>query len=236
MNLKKENKIVLIMGNNSFIGREYASYLIKEKINFEIIILGKKLENKIEKIRTKGIWRPQLQSKILKNRNFYYFDSLNSNMLIKHLKQKKYLLGIQGGGLGIIKKSIIKNFNIGILNMHPGKLPNYRGSSAPELQVIDRKKIYGSFHLINEKIDSGKLIYSKKLKIDYSSYEIMRSQIYPSMTRNLPNLIKKVLKNKLKFKNLVEYEKNYLPKKFIGKKMIDKLILNWDKYSSYATK
>ena len=57
---------------------------------------------------------------------------------------------------------------------------------------IDGKKIYGSFHLINEKIDSGKLISSKKLKIDYSSYEIMRSQIYPSMTRNLPNLIKKV--------------------------------------------
>ena len=69
MNSKKENKIALIMGNNSFIGREYASYLIKEKINFDIIILGKKLKNKIEKKRTMGIWRPQPQSKILKNRN-----------------------------------------------------------------------------------------------------------------------------------------------------------------------
>ena len=37
------------MGNNSFIGREYASYLIKEKINFDIIILGKNLRIKLKR-------------------------------------------------------------------------------------------------------------------------------------------------------------------------------------------
>ena len=54
--------------------------------------------------------------------------------------------------------------------MHPGKLPNYRGSSAPELQIMDQNDLC-SFHLINDKIDSGKLIYTKKLDLDYSSYE-----------------------------------------------------------------
>ena len=79
--------------------------------------------------------------------------------------------------------------------MQPGKLPNYRGSSAPELQIMDQKTIRASFHLINDKIDSGKLIYTKKLDLDYSSYEKMRSQIYPSMTKKLSSIINKTRQN-----------------------------------------
>tara|TARA_Y100000590_G_scaffold358169_1_gene413402 strand:+ start:4827 stop:5534 length:708 start_codon:yes stop_codon:yes gene_type:complete len=235
--MQKISKIALMMGNNSFIGREYASNLIINNINFEILIFGKRLSNNIEKNRTKGYWKPLSQSKILKNRKFYYFDKVKSNKLLQHLKFKKYHLGIQGGGLGIINKKIIKCFKKGILNMHPGKLPNYRGSSAPELQIMDQKMIHASFHLINDKIDSGRLIYTKKLNLDYSSYEKMRSQIYPSMTKNLPSIINKILQNNFKSKNLVSYETKHLPKKFIGNKIINKLKLNWNKYTkNYATK
>ena len=235
--MRKIKKIALMMGNNSFIGREYASNLITNNINFEILIFGKRLNNNIEKNRTKGFWKPLSQSKILKKRKFYYFDNVKSKKLLVHLKFKKYHLGIQGGGLGIINKKIIKSFKKGILNMHPGKLPNYRGSSAPELQIMDQKTIRASFHLINDKIDSGKLIYTKKLDLDYSSYEKMRSQIYPSMTKNLSSIINKILHNNFKSKSLVLYETKYSPKKFIGNKMINHLKLNWNKYTkNHATK
>ena len=41
--MQKISKIALMMGNNSFIGREYASNLIINNINFEILIFGKRL-------------------------------------------------------------------------------------------------------------------------------------------------------------------------------------------------
>ena len=221
------------MGNNSYVGREYANQLIKQKVNFDILIFGKKLTNKIDMDRVKNFWKPKSQSQVLKKRNSIFFEKVNSRKIINFLKKKKYYLGIQGGGLGLIEKEIIKCFKRGILNLHPGKLPEYRGSSAPEFQIKDKKKIYGSFHFINEKIDSGKLIYCKKLNLNFSSYEKMRAQIYPEMGKSLPNIIDKILKNKIKSKNLKIYEKKYLPKKFIGKEFIQKLKLNWVDYAKY---
>ena len=61
----------------------------------------------------------------------------------------------------------------------------------------------------------------------------MRAQIYPEMGKSLPNIIDKILKNKIKSKNLKIYEKKYLPKKFIGKEFIQKLKLNWADYAKY---
>tara|TARA_Y100000389_G_C17421974_1_gene497261 strand:- start:1034 stop:1231 length:198 start_codon:yes stop_codon:yes gene_type:complete len=59
----------------------------------------------------------------------------------------------------------------------------------------------------------------------------MRSQIYPEMSKSLPKIINKILKNKIKIKNLIIFEKKYLPKKFIGEEFIKKLKLNWKEYS-----
>ena len=219
------------MGNNSYVGREYANQLIKQKINFDILIFGKKLSNEIDIKRVKSFWKPKSQNLLLKKKNFIFFDKINSKKILDFLKAKKYYIGIQGGGLGLINKEIIECFNKGILNLHPGKLPEYRGSSAPEFQIVDKKKIYGSFHFINEKIDSGKLVYLKKLNLNFSSYEKMRSQIYPEMSKSLPKIINKILKNKIKIKNLIIFEKKYLPKKFIGEEFIKKLKLNWKEYS-----
>ena len=68
--MRKIKKIALMMGNNSFIGREYASNLITNNINFEIYFW--KLNNNIEKNRTKGFWKPLSQSKILKKENLIF--------------------------------------------------------------------------------------------------------------------------------------------------------------------
>lgn len=230
MNLKSRDNVVLIMGNNSYVGREYASQLIKKNINFEIVIVGKRQTNIIDKRRTKGYWKPTPQNFIKNKRITYFFSNLREKKFLQLLKIKKYKLGIQGGGLGLISKKIIRCFKLGILNLHPGKLPNYRGSSAPELQIISGKKIYASYHLINEKIDSGKLILSTKLDLDYSSYEKMRAQIYPSMTKKLPYIIRKILRNDFNHRNLVKFEKKYLPNKYIGENFINDLKDNWNKY------
>ncbi len=231
--MRNNKSIALLMGNNSYVGREYANRLIKQKVNFDILIFGKKLTNRIDIDRVKNFWKPKSQDLILKKRNSIFFDKINSSKMINFLKEKKYYLGIQGGGLGLIEKEIIKCFKKGILNLHPGKLPEYRGSSAPEFQIKDKKRIYGSFHFIDEKIDSGKLVYSKKLNLNLSSYEKMRAQIYPEMSKSLPRIIDKILKNKIKSKNLKIYEKKYSPKKFIGKEFIKKLKFNWADYAKY---
>ena len=149
--MRNTKNIALLMGNNSYVGREYASRLIIQNVNFDILIFGKKLTNKIDIDRVKNFWKPKSQSQVLKKEiPFFLKSQFKKNN--KFLKKKKYYLGIQGGGLGLIEKEIIKCFKRGILNLHPGKLPEYRGSSAPEFQIKDKKKFMGLFISLMRKL------------------------------------------------------------------------------------
>ena len=64
---------------------------------------------------------------------------------------KKYDLGIQGG-TSIINKEVFDKYKLGILNFHPGLLPQYRGCSAPEWQIYENKNVLASCHIIDEGI------------------------------------------------------------------------------------
>ena len=69
INMRNTKNIALLMGNNSYVGREYASRLIIQNVNFDILIFGKKLTNKIDIDRVKNFWKPKSQSQVLKKRN-----------------------------------------------------------------------------------------------------------------------------------------------------------------------
>ena len=67
-------KIILLMGNNSYPGREYASNLIKENIDFDIAIFKAENNSFIEKKRTAGIWKPKIQKKLISLRESKFFN------------------------------------------------------------------------------------------------------------------------------------------------------------------
>ena len=63
-------------------------------------------------------------------------------------------------------KNFIKNFKGKILNIHPSLLPKYKGLNTHERAIKNKEKFSGcTVHFVNSKLDSGKIILTKKSKI-----------------------------------------------------------------------
>ena len=67
----------------------------------------------------------------------------------------------------ILSKSFINNFKGKILNIHPSLLPKFKGLNTHQ-RAIDRNEKYSgcTVHYVNSKLDSGKIILQKKVKIN----------------------------------------------------------------------
>ena len=66
----------------------------------------------------------------------------------------------------ILSGSFIKKFNGKILNIHPSLLPKYKGLNTHARALKNHEKYSGcTVHLVNAKLDSGKIILQKKVKI-----------------------------------------------------------------------
>ena len=65
----------------------------------------------------------------------------------------------------ILSKNFIQNFKGKILNIHPSLLPKYKGLNTHERAIKNKDKFSGcTVHLVNSKLDSGKIILQKKVK------------------------------------------------------------------------
>ena len=219
-------KIALLTNYNSYCGREYAKKMEDRNVKFNLISFStNKIFNFIEDKRTNSLWKPVHISHLKHYKtNHYKFKNLRSKSFIDHLKSNNYDIGIQGGVGEKINSKVINNFTLGILNFHPGDITFYRGSSSPERQIIDNKKIRSCCHLITEELDMGDIISLKKLELDYSSYYSMRSTLYPQIALHMVAVLKKILHDKRI--NILKKAptKNNKIFKFIGEKKIKYLI------------
>ena len=70
------------------------------------------------------------------------------------------------GFMKILSKKIVNNYKEKILNIHPSLLPKYKGLNTHRRVLINKEKYTGcTVHLVNSKLDSGKIILQKKIKI-----------------------------------------------------------------------
>ena len=220
------------MNKNSYAGREYLSKLCN-KIKIDVIEIGDypDIDDEEEK-RCGGLWKPIKTEDLKHHFNFYNFESLDSSDLENFLETQKYDLGIQGG-TGIIRSCIFSKFKLGILNFHPGDLPEYRGCSAPEWQIWDSRDIVTTCHFIDNGIDSGPIIEKRILNSKFKSYYSLRASIYPQISEFLFDVI-------IKFYELGENEKikpeiqdesiaNY--RSYIGQKKLESIKKSLNKLS-----
>jgi len=88
------------------------------------------------------------------------------NKIIKVLKKKKIKLICLAGFMKILTKRFIQKFNGKILNIHPSLLPNYKGLNTHYRAIKNNEKFSGcTIHYVNAKLDSGKIILQKKVRI-----------------------------------------------------------------------
>ena len=66
----------------------------------------------------------------------------------------------------ILSKNFIKRFKGKILNIHPSLLPKFKGLNTHARAIINKEKYSGcTVHYVNSKLDSGKIIIQKRVKI-----------------------------------------------------------------------
>ena len=121
--------------------------------------------------------RFKIKKKIFNFRDYKQAEK-NISILLKNEKIKFICLA---GFMKILSKEFIKRFNGKIINIHPSLLPKYKGLNTHNRAIRNKDKLAGcTVHYVNAKLDSGKIILQKKIKI--------------SARDNATSLAKKVLK------------------------------------------
>ena len=85
---------------------------------------------------------------------------------LKLLKRNNIDLICLAGFMKILSGNFIKKFYKPILNIHPSLLPRYRGLNTHYKAIRNKDQYSGAtVHIVNDKLDSGKIILQKKVKI-----------------------------------------------------------------------
>ena len=103
----------------------------------------------------------------IKKKVFDFKNALSEKKIIKELKKNDIDLICLAGFMKILSKSFITNFRGIILNIHPSLLPKYKGLNTHEKAIKNKDKYSGcTVHFVNSKLDSGKIINQKKVRIN----------------------------------------------------------------------
>ena len=91
---------------------------------------------------------------------------LSEKKLLSILKFNNIDMICLAGFMKILSDDFIKKFKGKILNIHPSLLPKYKGLNTHERVLNNKEKYSGcTVHFVNSKLDSGKIIIQKKVKI-----------------------------------------------------------------------
>ena len=97
--------------------------------------------------------------------NFQKIEVTEKNILAL-LEKKKINLICLAGFMKILSQDFIKKFDGKIINIHPSLLPKYKGLNTHKNALKNKDKFAGcTVHYVTKKLDSGKIILQKKIKI-----------------------------------------------------------------------
>ena len=103
----------------------------------------------------------------IKKKIFDYKNFKNEEKkILLLLKKEKIKFICLAGFMKILSKEFIKKFNGKIINIHPSLLPKYKGLNTHSRAIKNKDKLAGcTVHYVTAKLDSGKIIIQKKIKI-----------------------------------------------------------------------
>ena len=131
-----------------------------------------------------------IEKKVLNFNNNKINEKKNLDFLIK----RKINFICLAGFMKILSKNFIKRFKGKIINIHPSLLPKYKGLNTHERVINNNENISGcSVHYVTAKLDSGKIIMQKKIKISKKDTAIsLRKKILKKEHKLYPAAIRKI--------------------------------------------
>ena len=128
--------------------------------------------------------------------NFKKKDNIE-NQILSFLKEHEIKMIFLAGFMKILSKNFITKFRGKILNIHPSLLPKYKGLNTHQRALNNNEKYSGcTVHFVNSKLDSGKIILQKKVKISKNETKdsltkkvlFQEHKLYPKAILKLFNL------------------------------------------------
>ena len=104
--------------------------------------------------------------KIRKRVLSYKNVKITEKNILRLLEKEKIKLICLAGFMRILSKNFLNKFNGKIINIHPSLLPKYKGLNTHARAINNKDKFAGcTVHYVTAKLDSGKIILQKKVKI-----------------------------------------------------------------------
>ena len=185
----KKNTAVFISGRGSNL-KSLIKYSKTKKSLIKIVLVIS------DNSTAKGLYYAN-ESKI--NNIFVKYSNKKSfeNRLLRLLKRNDIDLICLAGFMKILSGNFIKKFDKHIVNIHPSLLPKYKGLNTHYRAIQNKDKYSGAtVHFVTEKLDSGKIIIQKKVKIfKADSVKSLKKKILKIEHKIYPKAIIRLLTN-----------------------------------------
>ena len=114
---------------------------------------------------------------------------------LKCLKLNSIKIVCLAGFMKILSGTFIKSYKGKIINIHPSLLPKYKGLNTHQ-RVLDNNEKYSgcTVHFVNAKLDAGKKILQKKVKVNKNdNAKILAKKILRQEHKIYPLALNKVI-------------------------------------------
>ena len=129
---------------------------------------------------------------------FYFVSSFNEIATIRFLRELNPELLINYGAPEILRDELLSIPSRGVIGVHPGRLPNYRGCSAVEWSIYNREPVAASCFFLDQGVDTGPIVLIKDMVIEsLDCYEKVRRNMIFHCVRTLAEGVKLVLENNI---------------------------------------
>ena len=121
-------------------------------------------------------------------------NNFSENKILDYINKKNIKFVCLAGFMKVLSKNFIKKFKGKIVNIHPSLLPKYKGLNTHKRALKNKEKFAGcTVHYVTIKLDSGKIILQKKVKIKKKDTvnslkkKVLKKehQLYPSAIRKI---------------------------------------------------
>ena len=187
--VKKINIAVFISGTGTNF-KNLIKHSLKKNSKYKISLV---ISNKS---KAKGLYYAKKYNINKKIINYLNIKKAEKNILFE-LEKNKIDLVCLAGFMKIFTNNFIKKFHGKIINIHPSLLPKYKGLNTHQRAIDNNEKFSGcTVHFVNSRLDSGKIILQKKVKIfKNDTSDKLAKRILKQEHLLYPAAIKKILVN-----------------------------------------
>lgn len=130
-----------------------------------------------------------------------------SEECLAEIRHREFDILVNAGTPRILKAPMLRAPRVGIVNCHPGLLPDFRGCTCVEWAIYLDAPVGNTVHFMNENIDEGPIIIKEAVSLRRAdTYNDVRSTVYRAGFELLGRGVRKVIDEGLRPEHLPSQE------------------------------